>query len=72
MKTIQLQYWGTQKAIEAKNLKTGDITVWNFGIENTVLEIVGETKTMIKVLLGNDKGTQGIRKMKKTRLVGVK
>jgi len=71
MKTIQLQYWGTQKAIEAQNLKAGDITVWNFGAEDTVLEILGETKTMVKVLLGHE-GWQGVRKMKKTRLVGVK
>lgn len=73
MTTIKLQSIGTQKGVEAGELKAGDITLWNFGFTATVLEIVKETaKTVVLKCVSDDTGNIHERRFKKTRIVGVK
>ena len=37
--TIKLQAIGTQKGIRSKDLKIGDVTLWNFGYTSKVVEM---------------------------------
>lgn len=50
MKTIQLQSIGRKKATEAKNIRVGDVLIWNFGGREKVTKITpsktGKTMTL--------------------------
>lgn len=66
--TIQLQSIGKMPAQPALNIKIGTVLMWNFGMTETVLDIVNETpKTIsVKIQSGN---YVGVRKLNKNRLV---
>lgn len=73
VKTIQLQVIGLVKATEAVNLKVGDVTVWNFGATEKVIDILKPTTAFVNIVIENVRtGTVGTRRLKKTRLVGIK
>jgi hypothetical protein len=73
MTTIHLQSIGRIKGIEAGKLKSGDVTVWNFGYTSTVIEVVKETaKTIIFKMRSDDSGNIHERRFKKDRVVGIK
>lgn len=74
MKKIHLQgMYGMQNAIEVKNLKVGDIVIWNFGFKSRVIEIVKETKSqrIVKLEPVDYNGKIHDRRMGKERLVAV-
>lgn len=77
MKTIHLQQIGRTKATEAKNLKVGDVTVWNGGATETITS-VEFTKTKKSVYIGIEyvnfygKLVKSIRRLGADRLVGIK
>lgn len=70
--TIRLQGIGVVEGIKAKNLKVGDVTVWNYGGTETVKEIrFSKTgKTLVAVVECNGKDYE--RKMTAERIVCVK
>jgi hypothetical protein len=70
MNTIKLQGIGSTTAKMAKELKIGDITVWNFGGTAKVLAIVSETAKFITFKIEESTGVY-TRRLKKNRLVGV-
>jgi len=70
MSTIKLQGIGSTTAKMAKELKIGDITVWNFGSTAKVLAIVSETAKFITFKIEESTGVY-TRRLKKNRLVGV-
>jgi hypothetical protein len=73
MTTIRLQSIGLTKGTEAGNLKKGDVTVWNFGFTETVLEIIKETpKTIVLKIQSDDSGNTHERRLNKNRIVGIK
>jgi len=70
---IKLQGMREQEAIEAKDLQIGDITIWNYGARERVIEKeFSRTKKTVVVKL-NPLGSKGIfnRRFKATRLVGI-
>lgn len=70
--TIQLQSIGHQPAIEAGNLKVGDITVWNFGGKELIISKDRETAAFVFFTIKCERnGELYERKLKKTRLVGI-
>jgi hypothetical protein len=72
-KAIQLQSIGFVPAVEAADLKVGDITVWNFGATEEILEVLEPTKAFVKLIIKTvSSGSIHERKLKKTRLVGIK
>lgn len=77
MKTIHLQQIGKTKAIEAKKLKVGDVTVWNGGATEVITSIEF-TKSKKSVLVGieyiNYLGqlVKSVRRFGADRLVGIK
>ena len=77
MKTIHLQQIGKTKATEAKNLKVGDVTVWNGGATETITSIEF-TKTKKSVLVGIEyinyfgQLVKSVRRFGAERLVGIK
>ena len=44
MQTIHLQGIGEKPAILAKELKIGDVTVWNYGFTETIIGILKQRK----------------------------
>lgn len=73
MKTIKLQSIGTVNAIEAQDLKIGDVTIWNFGGLETIISVVSETACFITFKIRcEETGNLHERRLKKTRLVGFK
>lgn len=70
MQTIHLQGIGKHPAIEAQELKVGDVTVWNYGGMNKITGVVKETASFITFELETRNG-RATRRLKKTRLVGV-
>lgn len=72
MKHLHLQGIGNHKAIEAKELKSGMVTVWNYGYKSVVKDVVFSKsgKTLI-ALIENEQGKLFERKMKSSRLVAV-
>lgn len=77
--TIKLQAIGETSAIPAGDLKPGDVTIWNFGGQNTVVRIDRETAKTVwitfsyycnvnKEVVVSSKP----RRLKKDRLVGFK
>lgn len=72
MQTIQLQSIGLVQAVEAESLKVGDITVWNFGATEEIVEVLKPTAKFVKLIIRSVKsGELFERKLKKTRLVGI-
>jgi hypothetical protein len=51
MNTVHLQGIGLMNGKKANELEVGDITVWNYGYLETVVEIVKETAKTITVMM---------------------
>ena len=70
METIRLQAIGYAKAKRAGELQVGDVTVWNYGATEKLIEKVKETAKTVtfKVLIN---GRTFERRMNKDRLVGI-
>lgn len=74
MTTIKLQgICGQQKAVPAKQLKAGDLIIWNFGYKSEVIGITPSKtgKTITFMLKSLDSGNISPRKMGADRLVAV-
>lgn len=70
MKTLHLQSWGEQKAIEVENLKAGMITMWNFGIKKQIAGIKSSKSGKTHQIVYTD-GSIDHRKMRTGRLVAI-
>lgn len=69
---IQLQGIGKQKAIEAKDLKPGMITVWNYGYKETIKSIeFSKTGKTLRAIIISESGRETERRLKADRLVGI-
>ena len=76
-KTTRLQGIGVVEGIEAKDLKVGDVTLWNYGYTETITSITFSKtgKTLVAgIEYTNSRGevVQSERKMKANRIVAVK
>lgn len=73
MKQVQLQGIGKRNAIEVKNLKIGDVIMWNFGYTSKVIDLIPSKtgKTITAMLSSCNDGTVRPRKMGANRLVAV-
>lgn len=62
-----------QKAIEAKDLKPGMVTIWNYGYKEIVksIEFSKTGKTLKAVIVSMESGKEFERKLKATRLVAI-
>jgi hypothetical protein len=69
--TMQLIGYGRVAAIQASELKVGDVIVWNYGYTSTVAAISPRGITQIKVSMEEGMPRQ-VRTFNKTRLVAVK
>ena len=72
--TVQLQgVYGQQPAKAVKELKIGDVIMWNFGYTSTVVELIPSKtgKTITCMLKSNQDGCIRNRKMCAERLVAV-
>ena len=72
--TIKLQgIYGQQKGTATKNLKIGDVIVWNYGYKSEVMEIIPSKtgKTITFMLRSFESGNISPRKMGADRLVVV-
>lgn len=69
MQTIHLQGIGEKKAVTARELKVGDILMWNFGYTSTIIEILKETAKSITIKTKNKDNYIGIKRLFKTTLV---
>lgn len=70
--TVKLQgIHGAQKGTPTKNLKVGDVIVWNYGYKSEVVEIIPSKtgKTITFMLKSFDSGNISPRKMGSDRLV---
>lgn len=70
--TKQLQSIGRVPAIQAGDIKAGDVLLWNFGHKSRVDEIVSTTNKSIFIKETSlESGKQYERRFLKTRLVGI-
>lgn len=70
MQTIHLQGIGEKPAILAKELKIGDVTIWNYGFTETIIGILKQTtKSIVFQIKSNNTGYIGQRRLYKNRLV---
>ena len=72
--TVKLQgIHGQQKAKAVKELKVGDVIMWNFGYTSTVVELIPSKtgKTITCILKSNQDGIVRDRKMGAERLVAI-
>lgn len=71
--TVQLQGIGRKDAIEAKDLKAGMTTIWNYGYKEIVksVEFSKSGKTLKVTIISAESGRQFTRKFNATRLVAV-
>lgn len=70
--TVKLQgIYGAQKGTPTKNLKVGDVIVWNYGYKSEVIEIIPSKtgKTITFMLKSFESGNVSPRKMGADRLV---
>ena len=70
--TVKLQgIHGAQKGTQTKNLKVGDVIVWNYGYKSEVVEIIPSKtgKTITFMLKSFESGNISNRKMGADRLV---
>ncbi|MBD5585520.1 MAG: hypothetical protein HDQ88_10590 [Clostridia bacterium] len=75
-KYIHLQWVGKTPAVKASELKPGDVTVWNTGATERIINVEpsksGKTvKATIEYTNLNGKKVRTIRKLKSDRLVGI-
>lgn len=74
--TTRLQGMGICEGIQAKDLKVGDVTVWNNGFEETILSIeMSKTGKTMKCSIGYNfmgEAKTAERKMTSSRIVVVK
>ena len=71
---VKLQgIYNKQEAKAVKELKTGDVIVWNFGYTSTVVELIPSKtgKTITSMLKSNQDGIIRERKMSAERLVAI-
>lgn len=69
---IQLQGIGKRKAIVAKDLKVGMVTIWNYGFTETVKSIeFSKTGKTLKAVIVSESGKEYERKLSATRLVAI-
>lgn len=72
--TIKLQgIYGTKEGTPTKNLKVGDVIIWNYGYKSEVVEIIPSKtgKTITFMLKSFESGNISPRKMGADRLVVV-
>jgi hypothetical protein len=69
--TIRLQGWGLVPAATVESLMPGDVTIWNFGYRETVLEMHPSGKVSWRVKFRAASGYEGWRTMRGSRLVGI-
>ena len=71
MNTVQLQSIGKFQAKPAGELVVGDVTVWNYGFKETVVEIEKRGKSVYATMeyTSNGKKCTGTRRMLQNRLV---
>lgn len=69
--TIQLQAIGHAPAKPAGELQAGDVTLWNFGATETIVERTKETAKSVWFTIKCESGNQHTRRFLKSRLVGV-
>lgn len=69
--TVRLQGLGTSKGTPVKDLKIGDIIMWNFGYKSQVVDLVPSKtgKTITAMLRSDSDGVVRERKMGADRLV---
>ena len=71
MRKIHLQGMGMVDAIPAKDIKLGDVLVWNYGQTSFVRQILKETKTQIVIQTLCGDGNLYKRRLSKNSLVGI-
>lgn len=72
--TVKLQgIYNKQEAKAAKELKTGDVIMWNYGYTSTVVDLIPSKtgKTITCLLKSNQDGVVRERKMGAERLVAI-
>lgn len=71
--TMQLQGIGKKEAIQARELKEGMVTVWNYGFTEKVLHIeTSKSGKMLNLLIESESGKQYTRRLGAERLVVIK
>ena len=69
--TVKLQgIYNKQEAKAVKELKTGDVIMWNYGYTSTVVDLI-PSKTITCLLKSNQDGVVRERKMGAERLVAI-
>lgn len=65
--------YGEQKAIKAKELKVGMVTIWNYGYKETIksIEFSKTGKTLKAIIICHESGKEYERKMSAERLVAI-
>lgn len=70
MRKVHLQGIGEKPAVTAAELQKGDVTIWNYGYTETILNIAKETeKTITFKIRCNESGYVGTRRLNKSRLI---
>ena len=70
MQTIHLQGIGEKPAILAKELKIGDVTIWNYGFTETIIGILKQPpKSIVFQIKSNNTDYIGQRRLYKNTLV---
>lgn len=72
--TVKLQrIYNKQEAKAVKELKTGDVIMWNYGYTSTVVDLIPSKteKTITCLLKSNQDGVVRERKMGAERLVAI-
>ena len=70
MQTIHLQGIGEKPAILAKELKIGDVTIWNYGLTETIIGILKQTpKSIVFQIKSNNTDYIVQRRLYKNTLV---
>lgn len=64
--------YGEQKAIAAKDLKPGMVTIWNYGCKETIKSIeFSKTGKTLKAIIITESGKEYERKLGANRLVAI-
>ena len=72
MKELHLQGIGKKAATEAKNIKIGDVLIWNYGATSKVLNIeFSKTGKTLTVTTLAENGKQYERRLGANRLVAI-
>lgn len=70
MQTVNLQFWGTEKAVEVQDLKPGMVTIWNGGHTAEIAGVKSSKSGKTHQIVYKD-GRVDHRKMRTGRLVAV-